>query len=102
MLFLKGHILHLVLGLSFAVNYLVFGIRLIIFVRRHLMTATGGYVLIVWSIWLRHCLDHRQGEYELYWPRIIGTVPSIVRKTSDERPFKSEPNGSLEDKKKTR
>ena len=46
------------------------------------MTGLGGYVLIVWSIWLRHCLDNRQDEYELHWPSFIGTVPSIVRRTS--------------------
>ena len=59
------------------------------------MTGLGGYVLIVWSIWLRHCLDNRQEEFELYWPSFIGTVPSIVRKTSAGTPSGTVSNISL-------
>lgn len=44
----------------------------------HLMTGTGAYYYIVWGIWLRHCLNYRQDEYELVWPN-IWTVPSIVK-----------------------
>ena len=66
------------------------------------MTGMGGYVLIVWSIWLRHCIDHRQAEYELHWPHIIGTVPSIVRKKPNERLADVKQNGSLKNRKKIR
>ncbi|KAH9865654.1 hypothetical protein J1614_009240 [Plenodomus biglobosus] len=44
----------------------------------HLMTGTGAYYYIVWGIWLRHCLNYRQDEYELVWPN-IWTVPSVVK-----------------------
>lgn len=42
------------------------------------MTGFGGYCYIVWGIWLRHCLNGRQDEYELYWPR-LASVPVIIR-----------------------
>ncbi|ORY06497.1 alkaline ceramidase-like protein [Clohesyomyces aquaticus] len=35
----------------------------------HLMTGVGAYFYIVWGIWLRHCLNYRQDDYELLWPR---------------------------------
>ncbi|CBX92690.1 hypothetical protein IAQ61_005938 [Plenodomus lingam] len=47
----------------------------------HLMTGTGAYFYIVWGIWLRHCLNYRQDEYELVWPN-IWTVPSVVKARS--------------------
>lgn len=45
---------------------------------RHLMTGTGAYFYIIWGIWLRHCLNGRQDEYTLKWPRIL-SLPEIVR-----------------------
>ena len=45
------------------------------------MTGTGAYFYLVWGIWLRHCLNGRQEEYDLYWPHIF-SLPEIVR--SDE------------------
>ncbi|GAM83561.1 hypothetical protein ANO11243_015490 [Dothideomycetidae sp. 11243] len=36
----------------------------------HLMTGTGAYFYITWGIWLRHCLNGRQDEFELYWPQV--------------------------------
>ncbi|OCK85955.1 alkaline ceramidase-like protein [Lepidopterella palustris CBS 459.81] len=44
----------------------------------HLMTGIGAYFYIVWGIWLRHCLNYRQDEYELKWPRIT-SLPLVVR-----------------------
>lgn len=44
---------------------------------RHLMTATGAYFYLVWGIWLRHCLNGRQEEYDLKWPRVF-SLPEIV------------------------
>ncbi|KAF2401182.1 dihydroceramidase [Trichodelitschia bisporula] len=46
----------------------------------HLMTGIGAYYYIVWGIWLRHCLNHKQDDYELYWPRLLTSMPSVVRK----------------------
>jgi dihydroceramidase len=45
------------------------------------MTGTGAYYYIVWGIWLRHCLNYRQNEYELKWPN-LWTVPDVVRRGS--------------------
>ncbi|KFY73124.1 hypothetical protein V499_06768 [Pseudogymnoascus sp. VKM F-103] len=45
----------------------------------HLMTGTGAYMSLVWGIWLRHCLNERQDEYELSWPRTFTSLPEIVR-----------------------
>jgi dihydroceramidase len=44
----------------------------------HLMTGTGAYFYIVWGIWLRHCLNYRHDEYELYWPTWF-TMPEVVK-----------------------
>ncbi|KAF2447863.1 alkaline phytoceramidase [Karstenula rhodostoma CBS 690.94] len=44
----------------------------------HLMTGLGGYCYIVWGIWLRHCLNGRQDEFKLHWPRLT-TMPVVVR-----------------------
>jgi len=46
---------------------------------RHLMTGTGAYYYIVWGVWLRHCLNYRQDEYELYWPN-FWTMPQVVKR----------------------
>jgi dihydroceramidase len=46
---------------------------------RHLMTGTGAYYYIVWGVWLRHCLNYRQDEYELVWPN-FWTMPDVVRR----------------------
>jgi dihydroceramidase len=45
---------------------------------RHLMTGVGAYCYLVWGTWLRHCLNGRQDEYELVWPRLF-CVPHIIR-----------------------
>ncbi|KAH8727599.1 ceramidase [Phaeosphaeriaceae sp. PMI808] len=45
----------------------------------HLMTGAGAYFYIVWGVWLRHQLNHRQDEYELVWPN-IWTMPDVVRR----------------------
>lgn len=47
----------------------------------HLMTGIGAYYFIVWGVWLRHCLNFRQDEYELVWPN-VWTVPSVVGRSS--------------------
>jgi len=43
----------------------------------HLGTGIGAYFYMVWGIWLRHCLNERQDEYELSWPSIF-SLPDIV------------------------
>jgi dihydroceramidase len=43
------------------------------------MTGTGAYYYIVWGVWLRHCLNYRQDEYELVWPN-FWTVPEVVKR----------------------
>ena len=45
------------------------------------MTGTGAYFYIVWGIWLRHCLNYRHDEYELYWPNWF-TMPEVVKANS--------------------
>lgn len=46
------------------------------------MTGTGAYYYIVWGIWLRHCLNYRQDEYELIWPN-LWTMPSVVKRDAN-------------------
>ncbi|KAA8625475.1 alkaline dihydroceramidase Ydc1 [Pyrenophora tritici-repentis] len=47
----------------------------------HPMTGTGAYFYIVWGVWLRHCLNYRQDEYELDWPS-YWTMPQVIRRQS--------------------
>lgn len=42
------------------------------------MTGLGAYMYIIWGIWLRHCLNNRQEEYYLSWPR-FWNFPEILR-----------------------
>ncbi len=44
------------------------------------MTGTGAYFYIVWGIWLRHCLNGKQDEYELKWPSLVFSLPVLVRR----------------------
>lgn len=37
----------------------------------------GAYFYIVWGIWLRHCLNGREDEYELIWPSVLFSFPRI-------------------------
>lgn len=46
----------------------------------HLMTGYGAYFYIVWGIWLRHCLNGRQDQYEMKWPNLLTSIPEVVRK----------------------
>ncbi|KAI9881028.1 MAG: hypothetical protein M1830_008910 [Pleopsidium flavum] len=45
---------------------------------QHIMTGIGAYFYITWGVWLRHCLNGRQNEYTLNWPRLL-SLPEIVR-----------------------
>ncbi len=42
------------------------------------MTGTGAYFYIIWGIWLRHCLNGKQDDYELEWPSLL-SLPEIVK-----------------------
>ncbi|KAF7160935.1 hypothetical protein CNMCM5623_006497 [Aspergillus felis] len=55
----------------------------------HVMTGIGAYLYIIWGIWLRHCLNKRQEEYDLWWPH-FWNFPEIVRVNTDSgsRPVK--------------
>lgn len=48
------------------------------------MTGIGAYISLVWGIWLRHCLNERQDEYELRWPSVFSSLPEIVRSKPDQ------------------
>lgn len=45
----------------------------------HLMTGVGAYFYIAWGIWLRHCLNGRQDEFEMVWPSVWASVPKVER-----------------------
>ncbi|KAG0160032.1 hypothetical protein PDIDSM_7559 [Penicillium digitatum] len=44
----------------------------------HIMTGIGAYLYITWGIWLRHCLNIRQGEYHLRWAH-FWHIPEVIR-----------------------
>ncbi|KAF9869825.1 alkaline phytoceramidase [Colletotrichum karsti] len=49
----------------------------------HLMTGLA-YYYITWGIWLRRCLEGREDEYRLVWPRSLSSIPVVVKaKKSD-------------------
>ncbi|KAK1638146.1 alkaline phytoceramidase [Colletotrichum phormii] len=45
----------------------------------HLMTGVGAYYYITWGIWLRRCLEGREDEYRLVWPRSLSSIPLVVK-----------------------
>ena len=45
------------------------------------MTGTGAYFYLTWGIWLRHCLNGRQDEYDLSWPH-FWSLPEVVQRKS--------------------
>jgi len=45
----------------------------------HLMTGIGAYFYIMWGIWLRHCLNYRQDDYEMIWPHLL-SLPVVVKR----------------------
>lgn len=51
---------------------------------RHLGTGIGAYLYIIWGVWLRHCLNQRQEEYDLWWPH-FWNFPEVVRKDSKDK-----------------
>jgi dihydroceramidase len=44
----------------------------------HCMTGIGSYYYLVWNIWLRQCLNDKQDDYDLIWPR-FHSMPTVVR-----------------------
>lgn len=69
---------HFPLTRSSILEIVLSGTFMLIGAHRHLMTGTGAYFYIVWGIWLRHCLNGKQEEYDLQWPRLF-SVPEVVR-----------------------
>ncbi|KAI7287424.1 alkaline ceramidase-like protein [Hortaea werneckii] len=62
----------------------------------HLMTGYGAYFYIVWGVWLRHCLNGKQDEYDMLWPSWF-SAPVVVKRAAP--PSLAEMNG---DTKKAR
>lgn len=57
----------------------------------------GAYFYIVWGIWLRHCLNGREDEYELVWPSVWFSLPRIdkVKTTAAAASNEQSTNGEL-------
>ncbi|KAF1992467.1 alkaline phytoceramidase [Aulographum hederae CBS 113979] len=45
----------------------------------HIMTGIAAYINLTWAVWLRYCLDGKQDEVELVWPRLF-SVPLLKKK----------------------
>ena len=58
------------------------------------MTGMGAYCYIIWGIWLRHCLNERQDEYEFVWPQLY-RIPEIVRVKAEIASNGSSQNGQV-------
>lgn len=63
--------------------------------NRHLMTGTGAYFYITWGIWLRHCLNGKQDEFDLYWPSKLTSLPAIVKHTGPPAKMNGKANGKI-------
>ena len=61
----------------------------------HLMTGVGAYFYIAWGIWLRHCLNGRQDEFEMVWPSLWASVPRVDRVKASANGKGVHVNGSL-------
>lgn len=48
---------------------------------RHLLTGIGAYFYIIWGVWLQHCLDKNQDDFDLYWPRFFTSFPVVMRRS---------------------
>jgi hypothetical protein len=48
------------------------------------MTGLGAYCYIVWGIWLRHCLNGRQDEYQLVWPHLFSPAGDCTLQTTTD------------------
>ena len=57
---------------------------------------TGGFSPQVWGVWLRHCLNGKQDEYDMIWPSWF-SAPVVVKRAAP--PSLAEMNG---DTKKAR
>lgn len=57
------------------------------------MTGLGAYCYIIWGIWLRHCLNGLQDEYDLSWPATY-RLPEIVKVKQKSVGNGAIPNGS--------
>lgn len=54
------------------------------------MTGIGAYFYIVWGIWLRYCLNGRQDDVELVWPRFITSFPEVIVKSPQQSVHKTQ------------
>lgn len=86
-IFLEGH------GWWYVCSLFRLDCELTSFFSRHIMTGIGAYFYMVWGIWLRHCLNHRQDEYHLRWTR-IWHIPEVICTSPTA-------NGVARDKKST-
>lgn len=44
------------------------------------MTGIGAYFYIMWGLYLRHCINGKQDDYELYWPSTCFSIPVVLKK----------------------
>jgi dihydroceramidase len=48
------------------------------------MTGIGAYFYVIWAVWLRRCLNGEQDQFDLVWPRLVTSIPVVVRRSSHE------------------
>lgn len=46
----------------------------------HIFSGLGAYMYLVWGVWLRHCMNGRQDEFDLVWPSMF-SIPELVKTT---------------------
>ncbi|KAK2807621.1 hypothetical protein FQN51_000058 [Onygenales sp. PD_10] len=49
----------------------------------HIFTGIAGYINVTWAIWLRYCLNGKQGEVKLVWPSLL-SIPVLERISKDK------------------
>lgn len=67
----------------------------------HLLSGLSGYYYITYGVYLRHCLEKRQHEFEFIWPSKWTSLPYVARKPviTDKATNGSAVNGAGADKK---
>ncbi|CCF34984.1 hypothetical protein CH063_06858 [Colletotrichum higginsianum] len=65
-------------------DYMSLRVRWRGFWHLHCANQTLAYYYITWGIWLRRCLEGRENEYRLVWPRSLSSIPLVVRRGKAE------------------
>lgn len=53
--------------------------------HRHILTGLAAYYQVVSGLYLRYCLDGKQDEVVLHWPRLLTSIPWLERRSKSKK-----------------